>query len=413
MELLIKRTKNPFPSDLEGRLNAVMNIANGELKVATLLHLDDTLAGGEDILARVRESVGRGVRLIYGNNFSGYCHKSLLPIGTVAEEEIRRDDGEVISVGYRITEAGKKYGVPISVFSLQWGVDNGVSLYSVLGSTCSKGKTRSPLNRIKILKALRERGILREIDLYEVTGLDNPSLSEHLESLKKIDFVEYSSVPGAHERKGVIKYRHTGKQGEPKPVRGRIKLPRKVLELMTQLETANCYVVADRLGHSPSNCSSTLSVLERQGFLERIGFFEGRRIKSRAEIKDRGRKFVDEYIEFVEAALTDDSMLDLLAENAQRFLRDSEIAGNYLVNGIKNYWKFSPWGNAKPKEETNLRIIDYVQRNPGARPRDIGRDLGLTSPTTYLTPLIKAGKLEKRKIDEQNKAAVGYFVKDN
>ena len=56
---VIEHRENPFPEDLEGRLNAILNVVNTELKALTLLHLDDTPRSGQEIKARVRETTLR------------------------------------------------------------------------------------------------------------------------------------------------------------------------------------------------------------------------------------------------------------------------------------------------------------------------------------------------------------------
>ena len=79
MEILEER-ENPFPDDLEGRLNAITNVVNTELKASALLHLDDRYVDRIEIRSRLRDTVGNGVYLPQYTVFGGYCSKSLLPL---------------------------------------------------------------------------------------------------------------------------------------------------------------------------------------------------------------------------------------------------------------------------------------------------------------------------------------------
>ena len=140
---VVERKETPFPQDLEGRLNAVLNVINTELKSVTLLHLDDTPAEASEIKARIRETIGMGY-LPIEHAFESYCHKTLFPIGTVAEEIIKRETDELVYPAYSLTEAGKRYGRPIAALALKYAVENKQSLFEILGSTISSGKTRAP-----------------------------------------------------------------------------------------------------------------------------------------------------------------------------------------------------------------------------------------------------------------------------
>jgi len=408
---VLKHTEFPFPDDLEGRMNSISNVVNSEIKIATLLHLDDTLAEGGDILSRIRNTVGKKVKLGWGRDLASYCHHSLLPIGAVAEEEIRRYTGETTYLGYRLTESGKKYGIPIAVFSLRWGVDNGFNLYSIFGSTNSPGKSRSPLNRIKILKMLRSKGKIRKTDLVDNLELAAWGLRSHLKSLKKIGFIAYDPIPEFHEMKGRLSYyKYSGKKGTPETVRHMRDVTLKALKAMKKLKTGSYLDVANEIDYRSPNISGILAGLERQGFLESIVNFKVGTSLPEVEITDDGRKFVDKYLAIVEDALSDNASLSELQNKAGIFLA-SETYKECLINGINNHWKVSPHGNSRPVQETNEMIISYFRKKPGARPKEMRKDLNIENlGSYYLKPLVKAGILEKKKIDKNNKTAVGYFV---
>ncbi len=181
-----------FPQDLESRLGNILNVVNTEFKSITLLHLDDNAADGMTIRERIIRNYPMGYLPHYGA-FLDYCKFSFLPIGSVAEERIRRDDGSIY-VGYTLNESGRKYGLPIAAFSLNWAVENQFSFFNLLGATSSPGKDRSPLARMKILEALYT-GESYSLEISKFIK-DNPSSSSvifrHIKSLKELGLIEIS-----------------------------------------------------------------------------------------------------------------------------------------------------------------------------------------------------------------------------
>ena len=138
----VRVEEKPFPEKLEDRMAIVANGVNTELKAVTLLHLDDVPTEAGVIRARIMETIGGGY-LPHSAAFRAYG-TTLHKIALVAKETVARDTGEGEYVGYSLTEAGKKYGVPASVFSLRYAVEHEMSMFQVLGPTNSKGKSRAP-----------------------------------------------------------------------------------------------------------------------------------------------------------------------------------------------------------------------------------------------------------------------------
>src|SRR3989344_6805527 len=186
MEVVERKVKS-FPDDLEGRLNSMLNVVNTELKSATLLHLDDSPTEPSEIRVRIRETIGEGY-LPIPSGFGAYCHHTLFPIGAVAEEMIRRESVEAVYPAYSLTEAGKIYGRPVSALALQYAVENQMSLFQILGSTASHGKTRCPLNRLNILKYLAEKGETGIAELGRAVTLDSRLIAQAIFSLQNIKF---------------------------------------------------------------------------------------------------------------------------------------------------------------------------------------------------------------------------------
>src|SRR3989344_6122040 len=197
--------EKPFPDDLEGRLAAVVNAVNTEFKTISLLHLDDVPADKGEIRRRLRETVGRKY-LPKGRAFGGYGN-TFYDVALVAKQTVVRDEGDIQSIGYSLTEAGRKFGLPIANSTLRYAVDTHRSMFHVLGPTNSRGNSRAPYNRIKILEELR-KVILRERDLVAILGLTSSDIQEHLLRLQKIGFVQFESV--GSKTKGKFLWRWKG-----------------------------------------------------------------------------------------------------------------------------------------------------------------------------------------------------------
>jgi hypothetical protein len=81
-----KITQNPFPSDTEERLNAVLSSVNIEPKSILITKCLDGEAfrNRADLASRYRQWAGWPRD---AGNFESYSHQTLVPIGMVAEEE--------------------------------------------------------------------------------------------------------------------------------------------------------------------------------------------------------------------------------------------------------------------------------------------------------------------------------------
>lgn len=399
------REHRKFPDDLDSRLNAVLNVVNTELKSATLLHLDNRPADKHEIKARVRGTIGRGNYLPGTYCFLAYCRTTLFPIGMVAREEITRDEGDSISVGYSLTDAGRKYGLPIAAFSLRYAVDNDLSLFTILGSTASSGEVRSPIVRARIIKALADKD-LSEIELKRLSLPHRASFRaiscssiviNHIIPLQEaglIDFIsESDDVAGV-----AIHFVPTLKQGTPTPFRRNTLLTQKVLNHLNLRDSLTSSETASFLGHSRSSDSlNILNHLFRQGFAERskpIGKYSFNN-STLVSLNKRGRLFIDEYLVPVENALTNGTSLNELTEDYKFFINNPEHFAEVIRGGINLYREVSPKINQRPCDETLRIILAYLHKNPGARPIDIEKDLDISRVQNHLTPMVKSGSVRK------------------
>ncbi|MEK6953132.1 MAG: hypothetical protein AABX29_09035 [Nanoarchaeota archaeon] len=405
MEIL-EHKEVPFPEDLEGRLNAVFNIVNTELKSATLLALDDSPVEASEIKARVRKFVGQG-HLPRSPVFGQYCHQSLYPIGAVIEETIRREGVEDIHLAYSLTEAGKRYGRPIATLALQYAVKNNLSLYQILRSTQSTGETRAPLNRIKILKLLYKRGNLREADLVEdmIQGASN--IHRSLQDLKKIGFVDYDSIGETQKGKSVIVYRWIdGKNPDDvTPVNQLPTLTKKAARLLRDRGTITSLKAKEVLNALISSISGIYSALVNQGFAIREMDFHGHNVQSNVRLKERAKLFLD-FESRVEEILSDrisESEVENIYLNFIGRLDFEEV----IRQAVDIYKRVSPRINYHTQEETIDNVMCFLMGNPGARHHEVKRKLGYRSDKV-LSSLVKSGTLRKEKVGKEAR----YYVNE-
>lgn len=367
-----------FPDDLEGRMSSVLNGVNTELKTVTLLHLDDRPADHIEIRDRIRDTRGKGyLPQVY--NFRGYG-ETLKDIALVTKQTIVRDDGETQVLGYSLTEAGRQYGVPIAEHVLKWVVDNGLSMYQVLGGTSSKGQTRSPKNRVEILEAL-STGETSEVELVDFSGLSQGVVQEHLKVLSKIGFVKFDSI--GSKSKGFSTYKWIdGKYPEDTMAVMRCSdLTKRVAEKMSREGEQDCNSLSKMLNYKyVEKVSGILSGLERQGFVRRTTPYQMKVVLSKARILESGERFLEEVVYPVKEHLSESVVLETDFEE-----RDSE----YVARGIDIYKKVSPQINKISSQERIQQIRSYLSRNPGTTSREIGEEisLGVAGARLYLRQL--------------------------
>lgn len=396
---VISRKEAPFPEDLEGRLNAVLNVVNTELKSVTLLHLDDVPREATEIKARIRETVGEDCYLPQRHVFGDYCHQTLFPIGTVAEETITREGVETFSVGYSLTEAGKRFGRPVAALALQFVTENGMSLYEVSGSTQSNGKTRSPLNRVKILKLLNE-GNLNITNLANKISLGLVGISEHLKSLAEIGFIEYNSVGEMQKGKGAIKYQYVenteNKNRVVQPTAGYSILTVRAFNLLKERKRITLPKAGKFLNYPHmSTISKIYSDLVRQGFAVREEDFVGGEKLSEVKLLDKTEQFL--LLEQKIEEILSEKISEQEAEQIYLDILNRADFGGMCQIAIEAYKKVSPGINRKSAEERTDEIMTLLRGHPGMRASEILKEFGTREISAYLTPLVKSGLLRKEK----------------
>jgi len=388
----LESKENAFPEDLEGRLNAVMNIVNSELKSLTLLHLstEHSLTGGEIHGKVARTLKGKGY-LPNQLAFEEYCSCTLYPIGAVAMETVLSESDVRIRTAYRLTSAGSLYGLPITAFSLHWAEEHG-SLYSVLGATVSARKTRSPTNKIRILEALAEQERLRAVDIAHELKMNDSTISHNLSALKKSGMIEYYSVSG---REGSYVTYEFINSGLPVETIGRKpNMTGEVYGLVKKLKLSDSREISSILKvNHPSNVSVILSGLERQGHLKRVSAWRQGKL-SEAQITEKGLEFVRGYISPLKAALADELHLEEMNNKyLVPLLTNEDFFSLMAQKSSTAYSRVSPGINSLSKDERIRQVLSMIKEDRFLFPGDIANTLGVHKETVfaYLRILEKEG----------------------
>ena len=403
----VERREFPFPCGLEDRLAAVANAINTELKSAVMIHLDDVLCEAREIRTRIRESVGEGSYLPITKTFQNYCHNTLVTIGCVVEESIRRETVESVSLAYRLSKAGERYGRPIAALALEYAAEKGMSLFQVLGSTHSTGERRAPFSRIRILEYLhKHRNVSnREVDLVCETGLGGSTILSALRDLSKIGFVEYDSAGECLGGKGVIVYHWVpgNKIEDVRMVKTYRTLTKEAAQLLKDRGSITSTEAAQCLKKNSGHFSNIYSGLVLQGFAKREKGFLGAQKLSDVRIKEEANDFLQLL------GLMKEILSDRLSEQNRRQIYDDFIhGGDYqeiLRSALACYVKISRNIHCKPRDDTINEIVRLLKNNPGMRPDEIMKRLGCQR-TSYFSELVRKGTLRKKR----NGKEVKYYV---
>lgn len=380
-----------FPDDLDGRANVVLNVANSELKVATLLSLDDSLITAEDVRGRVRENIRNRVKLPRTDSFEAYLEQTLVPLGMASREVL----GGFGKACYALTYAGRKYGFPILSFSLQYSEQRKRSMYSILGKTGSSGESRSPLNRVKILDALRNNHNSLE-KVVEIVGLGETGVTGHLEHLKNIGFVDYDKFRIPNNSKFYFEWVKEKDFSQIKPVDDYRLLTIEAAKKLKELGVSDALGLNEILGKSILSVMIVLNALAQQGFVIKKGY--GNSSFSNIRLLGKGREFLEGYWDKIKDALSGGLLLSEMEDSHKRLIEDSERFADCLADTIERYLDVSYARNKRKGSEIRERIIFLLKSHPeGLRNFEIANKLKIKSPCVYLTPMIVDEIIRKEK----------------
>lgn len=401
--LVVSRTVNPFPEDPDERLAAILSCVNTEPKNIVLAFcLDEDSKTSWELKEAFERYVGSGHWAPIHPAFSGYSHKTFVPVGAV-EEEIISSPYEIPVSHFRLTKAGMRYAKPIAAFALRFAVEHGRSIYEYLGKTSTTGDTRSPQNRVKLLEALKE-GNKREVDLVSSTGLGEDNVIRHILALEKLGLVEYDSA-NPEERYVWYRWERGKRPTDVSAYKGRPTLTRKVAEALRRLKKANARMIAEELGLRLTNdISGVLSHFAKEGFSQRERW-TGKEFQSQATLLEDGRAFLDEFVNPTKAALEG----KLGPEEFLDFY-DERKAKEYAEAAMDLYEKASPFRKAKSAEIRRYEVLDFIRGKNEIgevpRAREICEHFWGNFVIKYLRQLVEEGKLRK----EREGPAVRYYA---
>lgn len=294
-----------FPRDLEGRRRVMSSALNNEFKIGFLLNTDSVPRDIFEIRERIRMEVGDDVHVPRNSVFRNYLYHNFIPAGLVAEDTVVSDNGQRKFLGYRLTESGKRFGVPLGFLSLNYATEMGISIFEFYGKNSSHGDMDAPLNRIKILEAL-QKGPLRRQDLVDLTGAVPRVVVSSLESLGELGFVQYESI---RRKRGFSLYEWIvgTASSRARTVGYYAAATQDVAKELFRLRVASCHQIARSLKHySDVIVSRILSGLEKQGFARSVKWTSD--ILSQAQLLDKGRECLEEYLSQFNALLTGRTM---------------------------------------------------------------------------------------------------------
>lgn len=400
------RKETEFPTDPEKRFEAVFSaIGNSEAKCLTLLCLSQSPLTKGDLHQKFLAESGS----VWKTNKAiqaSYCQNTLIPIGLVAEADTLHYGALEYVTGFRLTEAGQKYGQPIAAYLLEKSSQLPHSLLRIFGPTSKgPGETRSVLTRAKLLEVLASKNVVsRSTDLANQLGVDERIVGRHLRHLSQLGLVGYQAVDT--EQPGFAKYTliENTRTGEPETVLNLRKLTKNVYQLLLSQKTVDrTYLTQVLKDNHPdlqseslaAYISSVLSGLTKQGICQ-ADLFVGGKILSQAKITESGRQVVSEIILPLKEAL---------AENHQLLSQMKQIPWqNYAKVAILKHQESSGYANNRPLEEWAGDAFYIIGQNPGIRPGEMKKLLG-HQPSNLLQILLAQGKIRK----ERQGVAVRYY----
>ena len=385
-----------FPIDTEQRIDAILSgVVNTEPKQILTLLLDDNPQSIGDLRdGFVEVTGGIWVPKMLGKSIEDYLLQSLDPVGFVAHPVLQDFD-----VRHKATEAGKRYGQPVAAYVLDLGRQVDFSFYQLLGRTSSRGDSRAPYNRFRILEILLKSDC-RMADLAEQLSLRGESVIRHLRALRELGFVEFDSVGSEQSGWAVYKWKE-GKPEDAQTVKKMTRLTQDVAEWLYRNKVGSYYQIKDyfiqREGYENwkehsllITVSAVLVGLKEQGFAD--SRYQGG--KELSHIKLTQKEFAEEFTRKVRSALLDGPELEGMEVVDRQYQTDPERFRQDARRRLEIYVRVSPDINKKSSDERVEDILAYVSAKGEVRPRDATRDLGGNS-MKYLRSMVEQGSLVK------------------
>ena len=376
----------------EQRLHAIACSCNSEWKsimIAFCLSADMPRTSWQ-IMQEFASAVGEGAYVPDSSNFKAVMERSMVTYGVAVPSVSSASKSWILS------DFGSEYAAPVAAHSLQWAVQHGMSLYSVLGHSASPGETLAPLNRLRILRFMRHHPDARRVtDIVDGVGIDFAVVSSHVSQLMKIGFVEFRSASLSHEG-----WRHTWVEG--KDLEDAINdsslthytgSRRRVVEHIRSIPTRNASPreISEALKMHPVTVRNILSALREKGYTTCT--WVGREKHTDAMLLGKGKEFAETWLDAVEDALADGHTKEAMAMHLNDTL---PIAGSAAAL----YLPLSKKGRMRPFEDRladTLRFIDIYTSSKGIGPRT----MEIISSTGVMCSNILHSALESKLIERE------------
>ncbi len=404
------RREEPFPEDPEKRFEAVFaSIGNSEAKCVALLCLSESQISSEDLRMKFLLTTSRAWKISRGVP-TAWARQSLVPIGMVAEVDTLSQGSLEYVLGFRLTEAGRKFGQPIAAYLIAESQHLPHSLGEIFGQTATgSGETRAVVNRARVLELMAKQGgggSMQSHSIAKELGLNVTVVGHALHHFAKLGMADYQSVDD--DQKNQYAYsKNPDYRGLPQPYHGSSTLSNYVYEVIRQSngERLGTDEVVEQLAGIYStnvnerNLKGAVTVImshfAKEGFLVK-GIFS-RRVKSDARITDYGREVVKKLVLPVRSALAGN---EALLEEMRRV-----PWSKYAADAVARHKENSGQANRRLRTERVEELYGYLLENPGSRPSDIDRAFGKRGSSDMLTDLIRTGKV----IKERNGKASRYY----
>ena len=228
----------------------------------------------------------------------------------------------------------------------------------------------------------------RIIDISTLLNLASPSVTNHLNSLKKIKFLDYDSVNSELTGQFVYTWKSENLPDYIHPYKTLPSLTSDVAKILFENKRMDFHAITnellskkhksryqrwkeDLLLHSVSRILAHLSKL---GLAE--SNYKIRQEHSHVWLTNDYAEIVEEIVRKSRDALQGGNELKALQALYQRYIADDGLFVQHATNGLSLYLPVSGHINKLGSEERQRRLLEYLTSHASARPRNMEKDLG-------------------------------------
>ncbi len=372
--------------NLEKRLARLLASVNTETKNIMLAFCIDAKPKSlSEILQKFNDLVHELPLKNPHSTFYSYLNKSLKPSKLIDAEGKK-------PTKYKLSQEGEEYGKKLASFTIEWAVDNNLSIQTILGPAHSSGNSRSPYNRFRILEQLVNHQTLRSVDLIHALGINSNNLRRHLMQLKRAGLINFESADT--ETKGWAQYSFAyGKDtAKIKPVKNLTKVMKLVAQELEEKKRSMDYnELAKYVPFHKSTLSCALAALERQNIVTAT-FRGGQELSKIALIQKRK---IQEYVNAVREFMVSQ---EGPVNNSWKNLSSSKKQKYYSQKGTDLYYSVSSSIKKKSRKEHKKEIQEILKLHGELRPRQVAEfaSSGLELSCLYLREMYKSGIIKQR-----------------